>query len=68
MDGMEWKEAGIITTPGVVHCRLGVDDSITLAFWMCSMDVRFPVECVFDVIFYIKNENAHPNCTSKTQV
>jgi hypothetical protein len=25
--------------------------SITLAFWMCSLDVRFTVECVFDVIF-----------------
>jgi hypothetical protein len=24
---------------------------ITLAFWMCSLDVRFTVECVFDVIF-----------------
>jgi hypothetical protein len=25
--------------------------SITLAFWMCSLDVRFLVECVFNVIF-----------------
>jgi hypothetical protein len=25
--------------------------SITLAFCMCSLDVRFTVECVFDVIF-----------------
>jgi hypothetical protein len=24
---------------------------ITLAFWMCSLDVRFTLECVFDVIF-----------------
>jgi hypothetical protein len=31
--------------------------SITLAFWMCSLDVRFTVACVFNVnvIFSVEN-------------
>jgi hypothetical protein len=33
---------------------LGVDYT-SLAFWMCSFDVRFAVECVFYVIFSVKN-------------
>jgi hypothetical protein len=26
-----------------------------LAFWMCSLDVRLSVKCVFNVIFSVKN-------------
>jgi hypothetical protein len=29
--------------------------STTLAFLMCTWDVRFRVECVFDVIFKVEN-------------
>jgi hypothetical protein len=32
-----------------------IKGSITLAFWMCSLNVRFTVACVFDVIFSVKN-------------
>jgi hypothetical protein len=35
--------------------RADAKGSITLAFWMCSFDVRFPVECVFNVNFSVKN-------------
>jgi hypothetical protein len=31
--------------------------SITLAFWMCSLDVRFTVACVFNVIFEFSTLN-----------
>jgi hypothetical protein len=34
------------------NCHLS-KGSITLAFWMCSLNVRFTVECVFDVIFSV---------------
>jgi hypothetical protein len=29
--------------------------SITLAFSMCSLDLRFTVECLFNVIFSVEN-------------
>jgi hypothetical protein len=39
-----------------------VKGSITLAFWMCSFNVRFTVECVFYVVFSVENSKM----TSKT--
>jgi hypothetical protein len=42
--------------------RLASEESITLAFWKCSLDVRFTVECVFDVIFgFFDTENDMEN-------
>jgi hypothetical protein len=47
---------------------------ITLAFWMCSLDVCFTVACVFDVIFSVQNSkmtlkmHATVKRTSKTHV
>jgi hypothetical protein len=37
---------------GFKYIYLGL---ITLAFWMRSLDVRFTVECVFDIIFSVEN-------------
>jgi hypothetical protein len=36
-----------------------IKGSITLAFWMCSLDVRFLVECVFDVILSVQTQKLH---------
>jgi hypothetical protein len=40
---------------------------ITLAFWMCSLDVRFTVECAFDVIFSDKNSKIRSKTHSKVK-
>jgi hypothetical protein len=47
---------------------------IALAFWMCSLDMRFSVECVFNVIFSVKNSkmtlktHLTKKCTSKLHI
>jgi hypothetical protein len=39
----------------IVRMRCISKGSITPAFWMCSLDVRFAVACMFNVIFGVKN-------------
>jgi hypothetical protein len=44
----EKRENASLQLPRSVYIYSG---SITLAFWMCSLNVRFTVECFFNVIF-----------------
>jgi hypothetical protein len=51
----EARGRGVYASRGLPRSRRSSETvprgSITIAFWMCSLGVRFTVECVFDVFF-----------------